>query len=105
MRKDITKSKMYMTLRQQIFYDLGIDEFMEVFTKYIKLSKQYKLLQVANFLEKIHIPVIEIPFFRFFSKLLDFIHWKFYDFIILLINGKSFDEYGLTMFCGRQRRR
>ena len=102
MKKDITKSKMYMTLREQIFYDLGIDEFMEVFKKYLRLSKQYRLLQVANVLEKIHIPVIELPFLRFFSKLLDFIHWKFYDFIMLLINGRSFDEYGLTMFCGRQ---
>ena len=36
MKKDITNKKMYLTLREQVFYNLGIDEFMEVFTTYVK---------------------------------------------------------------------
>jgi hypothetical protein len=35
-------------------------------------------------------------------KIIDFIRWKIVDVIRLFKNGIGFEEYGLTIFCGRQ---
>lgn len=103
MKKDVIFNKYYMNLRTNIFSDLDLKEFTEVYVKYKKFNFQYKLLKICEKLEKINIPMIEIPIFRFFSKFLDFIRWKIYDFIMLIINGRTFDLYGVTCYCGRQR--
>ena len=102
MSKNIIFNKYYRNLRNNIFDRLEFNEFMEVYAKFKRLNFQYKLLKICNKLEIYDIPVIEIPVLRFLSKLLDFIRWKFYDFLMLLINGRKFDLYGLTIFCGRQ---
>ena len=102
MNKNIIFNKYYRNLRNNIFDKLEFNEFMEVYAKFKRLNFQYNLLKICNKLESYDIPVIEIPVLRFFSKLLDFMRWKFYDFLMLLINGRKFDLYGLTIFCGRQ---
>lgn len=102
MNKNIIFNKYYRNLRNNIFDRLEFNEFMEVYAKFKRLNFQYKLLKICNKLESYDIPVIEIPVLRFLSKLLDFMRWKFYDFLMLLINGRKFDLYGLTIFCGRQ---
>ena len=105
MKKNIVLNKCYRNLRTNIFSDLDLQEFAEVYIKFKKLKFQYKLLKICEKLEKISVPVIEIPILRFFSKFIDFMRWKIYDIIMLCINGKSFSLYGVTCFCGRQRRR
>ena len=102
MSKNIIFNKYYRDLRNDIFDRLEFNEFMEVYAKFKRLNFQYKLLKICNKLESYDIPVIEFPVLRFLSKLLDFVRWKFYDFLMLLINGRKFDLYGLTIFCGRQ---
>lgn len=103
--KNIVFNKYYKKLRNDIFYDLGIEQFMEVYEKYKRLSMQYHFLMVANFFEKMKIPKIDVPIIALLTKILDFLRWKIYDFFMFLINGKAFNLYGVTIFCGRQRRR
>lgn len=102
MKKNIVLNKYYRKLRTNVFSDLDLNEFTDVYLKYKKLKFQYKLLKFCQKLENINISVIEIPLLRFFSKFLDFIRWKIYDFLMLIINGRKFNLYGLTIFCGRQ---
>lgn len=102
MKKNIVLNKYYRDLRKNVFNDLEMQEFIQVYTKYKRLKFQYRLLQITNCLEKIEIPKVEIPIFRFIFKLIDFIHWKLYDFLMLLINGRVFNLYGVTCYCGRQ---
>ena len=102
MKRNIILNKYYKKLRNNIFNDLEINEFIEIYTKFKRLKIQYKFLQIANFLEKINIPILEIPIFRFFMKLINFIRWKLYDLFIFLINGRTFNLFGVTIFCGRQ---
>lgn len=102
MNKNIVFNKYYRNLRQNIFSDLEIAEFMKVWSNFKRLQFQYRLLLVCNKLEKMKIPIIEVPIFRFFSKFLDFMRWKLYDLFILFINGKKFNLFGVTIFCGRQ---
>ena len=85
-----------------IFGVLSTQETENVVENWKRLEKQYKLLMFAKKLEKVKIPVIDIIFFRFFSMLIDFLRWKLYDFLILLIEGRKFNLYGVTCFCGRQ---
>lgn len=66
MKKNIILNKYYKKLRNNIFKDLDIYDFMEVYTKFRRLKLQYKFLQIANFLEQVNIPTLEIPIFRFF---------------------------------------
>ena len=101
-KKDITLNKYYKYLRKNTFNDLPIEEFMEIFQKFKKLKFDYKLLKICNKIERINIPRIEIPIFRFFSMLLDLIRWLVYDLLYTIINGKVFKPYGLTCFVGRQ---
>ena len=103
--KNIVFNKYYRNLRENVFDKLEFNEFIEVYTKFKKLNTQYKLLQICKKLERYDIPIIEIPVLRFLSKLTDFIRWKIYDFLMLIINGRKFELYGLTIFCGRQGRR
>ena len=32
----------------------------------------------------------------------DFLRWKFIDFLYFLINGRRFNLFGVTIFCGEQ---
>ena len=103
-KKDVTLNKYYKHLRKDIFSNLSIEEFIEVFEKFKKLKFDYRLLKICNKIEKIKIPRIEIPILRFFSMLLDLIRWLVYDLLWTIINGKVFKPYGLTCFVGRQGR-
>lgn len=94
-------NKYYKGLRSY-FARLEMKEFAEVWQKFSRLSMQYKFLKMANFLEKIDIKKSELPILKFITMLLDFIRWKIYDFLILLINGRTFNLYGVTCYCGRQ---
>ena len=67
MKRNIIYNKYYHHLRNNIFQDLDIPEFMEVYSKFTKLKIQYRFLCICNFLEGFNIPVIEIPIFRFFT--------------------------------------
>lgn len=69
--RNITLNKYYRNLRKNVFSDLSIEEFTEVFCKFKKLKFDYKLLQICKKIEKIKIPRIEIPILRFFSMLID----------------------------------
>lgn len=100
--KNITLNKYYRHLRNDVFQNLSIEEFSEVFEKFKKLKFNYKLLQICNKIEKIKIPRIEVPIFRFISMFVDFIRWLVYDLLWTIINGKIFKPYGLTCFVGRQ---
>lgn len=100
--KNITLNKYYRHLRNDVFQNLSIEEFSEVFEKFKKLKFDYKLLQICNKIEKIKIPRIEVPIFRFISMFIDFIRWLVYDLLWTIINGKIFKPYGLTCFVGRQ---
>lgn len=102
MNKNVVFNKYYRNLRTNVFDRLEFNEFMEVYAKFKRLNFQYKLLQICKKIESYDIPVIEIPILRFFSKFIDFMRWKIYDFLMLLINGRKFNLYGLTIFCGRQ---
>jgi len=95
MKKNIIFNKYYRYLRNNVFQDLEISEFIEVYTKFKRLSVQYKLLRFANFLERLNIPKVEVFLFRFIFKLIDFIRWKIYDLCILLINGRTFNLFGV----------
>ena len=100
--KNITLNKYYRHLRNDVFQNLSIEEFSEVFEKFKKLKFDYKLLQICNKIEKIHIPRIEMPILRFLSMFIDFTRWLVYDLLWTIINGKIFKPYGLTCFVGRQ---
>lgn len=102
MNKNVVFNKYYRNLRTNVFDRLEFNEFMEVYAKFKRLNFQYKLLQICKRIELYKIPVIEFPILRFFSKFVDFIRWEIYDFLMLLINGRKFNLYGLTIFCGRQ---
>ena len=103
MRKNIVLNKYYRHLRKNVFSNIDIDEFMEIWIKFKRLKLQYRLLKIAEKIEGIELKVIEIPILKFISKLVDFIRWKIYDLLMLIINGRQFELYGLTVFCGRQR--
>lgn len=103
MRKNIVLNRYYSKLRKNVFSDLEISEFMNVWAKFKKLKFQYRLLKIAEKLQNFNVGIIEIPILRFLCKLLDFIRWKIYDLLMLIINGRKFELYGLTVFCGRQR--
>ena len=102
MKHEILKDKELMKIRQNIIEQLTEDETIEICEKYKKLKKQYMLLKISKKFERIKIPKIDIIFLRFITMFLDFIHWKIYDLIILLIQGKKFNFYGVTCFCGKQ---
>lgn len=91
--KNIILNKYYRKLRKNVFPDLSIDEFMEVFKKFKKLKFDYRLLIICNHIEKIKIPRIEIPILRFLSMILDLIRWLVYDLLFTIINGKIFKPY------------
>ena len=87
---------------RDMFFDLNEFEFSFVWDNYKRLSKQYKILCVAKYFRNKDIKYIHFHIFHFLSKLCDFIRWKLVDFCYLLINGKQFNLFGVTMFCGRQ---
>lgn len=100
--KNVVLNKYYRNLRENVFDKLEVQEFIEVYTKFKKLNIQYKLLNVAIFFESLNIIQIEIPIFKFLTMLIDFIRWKIYDLLMFLINGRVFNLYGVTCYCGRQ---
>lgn len=87
--------------REQFYY-LNDFEFSYVLDNYKRLKKQYYILRIADKLKRINIKYIEFPILRFFSKLIDFFRWKLVDICYMLVNGKEFNLYGVTIFCGRQ---
>lgn len=97
-KKDITLNKYYKHLRKEIFSKLSIEEFVEVWNRFKKLKFDYKLLQICKKIERIKIPRIEIPIFRFFSMLIDLIRWLVYDLLYTIINGKVFKPYRSYLF-------
>ncbi len=104
MKRNIVFNKYYRNLRENVFDKLEIQEFLEVYTKFKRLKLQYRLLKVAEYLEKRKMPIIDVPIFSFITKLADFFRWKLYDLLMLLINGRQFNLFGVTIFCGRQRK-
>lgn len=94
-------NKYYRKMRQENI-DMEIKDFMKLWTNYKRLTIQYKILCVAHLLEKLNMPIIEIPFLRFLTMILDFIRWKIYDLLITIINGRTFNLYGVSCYCGRQ---
>lgn len=102
-RRDITINKYYKYLRKEVFSNLDIEEFMSIFERFKKLKFDYRLLQICKKIEKIKIPKIEIPIFRFFSMFLDFMRWLIYDLLWTIINGKVFKPYRSYLFCRSTR--
>ena len=85
-----------------VFPNISNKEFISVYSNYRRLSFQYKLLRICEFLEKLYIPVINFPILKFISMLLDFFRYKLYDFLMSFCISKVFNLYGVTCFCGRQ---
>ena len=102
MKKNIVFNKYYRNLRQNIFPNIPIDVFNNVWENYKRLRRQFYLIKVCEFIEKFDIHYIKIPILHFLTKFIDFIRWKLFDFFWLLANGRFFEPYGLTVFCGRQ---
>lgn len=94
-------NKYYRNLRKR-YINMSIEDFNELYRLYIRLSKEYKILKIVNKLKSINIKYFNFPIFKFCGLFLDFVRWKIVDFLMLLINGKDFNLYGVTIFCGRQ---
>lgn len=101
MKHNICKKKEYQDLRYTYSY-LDLEDFEKIVIKYNRLKFQYKILEFSKKIENIKIPLLDIFLIRFFCKLLDFFRWKFYDFLIFLIQGYQFSLFGVTCYCGRQ---
>lgn len=95
------KSFEYKHLRLQ-YPEYEEFHFLDIWDLHKKFKRQLRIFKLAQKIEKIKIPLIDIFLIRFFCKLLDFFHWKLYDFLILLISGRKFELFGVTVFCGRQ---
>jgi len=94
-------NKYYRKLRQENI-EMEMKEFLKLWSNYKRLNIQYKILCVANFIEKLNIPLIEIPILKFITMFIDFIRWEIYDLLLSIINGKTFNLYGVSCYCGRQ---
>ena len=92
-------SKMYV---RDIFRDLDDLDFLDVWDNYKLLRLQYKFYKFYNFLANKNLYIINFPILHFLTKFLDFIRWKICDFFKLLITGKQFNLFGVSIFCGRQ---
>lgn len=101
MKHNFCKKKEYVKLRLE-YSGMELEEFEEIADKYHRLKIQFYAYKFADKLASFNIPKIEIIFLRFLSMLIDFIRWKIYDIIILLIEGKKFSLYGVSCYCGRQ---
>ena len=95
-------NKYYRKLRQENI-NMELKDFMKLWANYKRLNIQYKILCFANFLEKLDIAIIEFPILRFLSMLVDFIRWKLYDLLLSIINGRTFNLYGVSCFCRSSR--
>lgn len=95
-------NKYYRNLRSY-FSDIEMKEFMEIWNKFTRLHMQYEFLKIANFFERLNIKIIDLPILKFMIMFIDFLRWKIYDFLLALINGRKFNLYGVTCYCGRQR--
>lgn len=69
MKKNIIFNRYYRNLRENVFEKLEIQEFMEVYIKFKRLKIQYKLLKIAEILEKITIPTFDVLIMRIFCKI------------------------------------
>ena len=88
MKKNVVFNKYYRNLRKNIFPNIDIDDFMNVWENYKRLKRQYHLIKICDFIEKINIRYINIPLLHFLTKFLDFVRWKVFDIIWYLANGK-----------------
>ena len=95
------KSFDYKYLRKQ-YSDLEEFHFLDIWEMNKRFNLQNKIFQFAKKIENIKIPYIDIFLIRFFCKLIDFLHWKIYDFLIFLIQGYQFNLFGVTCYCGKQ---
>lgn len=97
-------NKYYRHLRVNVFPNISSSEFVNVYKNYKRLSFQFKLLNICEFLENLKIPRIEIPILRFIFMIFDFLRYKLYDLLMSFCINNCFNLYGVTCFCGRQRR-
>lgn len=72
MKRNLIFNKYYRNLREGTFKKLEIQEFMEVYIKFKRLRIQYKLLKIAECLEKITFPTLDVPIIRIFYKVIGF---------------------------------
>lgn len=92
MKHNFCKKKEYKDLRYTYSY-LDLEEFEEIAEKYKKLKNNYKILKFSEKIENLNMPHSNIFLIRFFCKLLDFLRWKFYDFLMFLIQGHQFNLF------------
>lgn len=92
-------SKMYV---RDIFRDLDDLDFLDVWDIYIHLRLQYKFYKIYNFFANKNVYIIDFPILHLLTKFIDFFRWKICDFFKLLITGKQFNLFGVSIFCGRQ---
>lgn len=85
-----------------LFDDLDELDFIDLYEKYKRLKMQYRLYEFYNYLASKEIKIFSFPILHFLSKFVDFLRWKFCDFVYMFINGKEFNLFGVTIFCGRQ---
>lgn len=95
------KSYEYKNLRKQ-YSNYEEFHFLDIWELHKKFKRHNKIFKLASKIENINMPYIDIFLIRFFCKLFDFLRWKFYDFLILLIQGYQFNLFGVTCYCGKQ---
>ena len=95
------KSFEYRNLRKQ-YPQLEEFHFLDIWDLHCRFKIQNRIYNLAKKIENVKVPYFDVFLIRFFCKLLDFIHWKIYDFLILLITGRQFNLFGVTCFCGKQ---
>lgn len=87
----------------RILFDYLDDlDFIDVYDNYRHLKMQYRFYLIYNFLASKELKIIHFPILHFFSKFIDFMRWKIADLFYFLINGKQFNLFGVSIFCGRQ---
>lgn len=94
--------KLYNICRNICPYDYDELDIYEFSLFYRKLKFQYKVLRLINRISSIQIKKIDFPFLKFCLMFFDFLRWKFVDFLYFLINGRRFNLFGVTIFCGEQ---
>ena len=95
------KSYEYKNLRKQ-YLEMEEFHFLDIWDVHKKFKFQNKIYKIAKKIENIKIPYLDLFLIRWFCKLLDFMRWKLYDFLIFLITGPQFSLFGVTCFCGKQ---
>lgn len=95
------KSYEYKNLRKQ-YPEYEEFHFLDIWDIHKRFKRQNRIYKFSKKIENIKVPYIDLFLIRWFCKLLDFIRWKLYDFLIFLITGPQFSLFGVTCFCGKQ---